>query len=593
MEPSVQQDVAKHLFYIGESARPLAYLEYRLPTGGRVLDITHTFTAPAGRVAGSTGFVVHVTSSRKQDTFCQTETTIDRPKPNTFTRHASFIDLSVERHSFIRRNTNPFYSRYAVLRELGSGGFGTVLLAEHKRTGTKRAVKQIPKTHVGTDKLVFEHEISTLLALDHPHIVKLIEYFENEVNYYLVFELCAGPDLFDHIINVVDTRENGFQEEEIAIIMRHMLKAVVGCHHNNIIHKDIKPENFMFRSKDTASSTLKMIDLGLAEHGSEMADLERRKFEEGNATAGTPAYMAPEVAAGGTYGTASDMWSLGVISYALFTGEPLFGGDCADSPAEILDEILDAGYLECRLNNPALLDRTLNARNLLRRLLERDPHKRITPEEALKHPFIRSFLSSAGEASDGDKICIDIRFAHLFDSHCVERMERFTRLPMLKRMAMMSAAHLIDDDSVSAQQHTFRMFDQNGDGYVSFAELEDGLRRAGVAVSTDLRKVFKRVDSDNNDALNYNEFMAATLCDTELSENLALQTFDMMDIDGDGFISPKDLLNFEPNLGSEGHALDVLMEAFPQKLLASERGVSAEEFVALYLARAPPLDIVN
>lgn len=58
---------------------------------------------------------------------------------------------------------------------------------------------------------MFEHEIASLLALDHPHIVKLIEYFENEVNYYLVFELCAGPDLFDHIIHVFESRENGFQ----------------------------------------------------------------------------------------------------------------------------------------------------------------------------------------------------------------------------------------------------------------------------------------------------------------------------------------------------------------------------------------------
>ncbi|EER14967.1 calmodulin-domain protein kinase 2, putative [Perkinsus marinus ATCC 50983] len=509
------------------------------------------------------------------------------------TSQASFIDLSVERHSFIRRNTHPFYSRYAVLRELGSGGFGTVLLAEHKRTGTKRAVKQIPKTYVGTDKvvqLVFEHEIASLLALDHPHIVKLIEYFENEVNYYLVFELCAGPDLFDHIIHVFESRENGFQEEEVATIMRHMLKAVVGCHHNNIIHKDIKPENFMFRSKDTARSSLKMIDLGLAEVST---DLERKLFEEDNATAGTPAYMAPEVVADGFYGTASDMWSLGVISYALFTGEPLFGADCADSPAEILDEVLDADFLERRLKNPSLVDKSVDAKDLLRRLLERDPRKRITPEEALKHPFIRSILSKAGEASDGDTICIDMRFAHLFDSHCVERMERFTRLPTLKRMAMMSAAHLIDDDSVAAQQHTFRMFDQNGDGYVSFAELEDGLRRAGVRASSNLRKVFARVDLDNNDALNYNEFMAATLCDTDLSENLALQTFDMMDIDGDGYISPKDLVDFEPNIVSVEHAVDVLLEAFPELVDTVERGISAEDFVRLYLAKAPPLEAVN
>lgn len=346
-----------------------------------------------------------------------------------------------------------------------------------------------------------------------------------------------------------------------------------------------------------------------SQHSSEAADLERKLFEEDNATAGTPAYMAPEVVADGFYGgsmppcspcikgvvlgTASDMWSLGVISYALFTGEPLFGADCADSPAEILDEVLDADFLERRLKNPSLVDKSVDAKDLLRRLLERDPRKRITPEEALKHPFIRSILSKAGEASDGDTICIDMRFAHLFDSHCVERMERFTRLPTLKRMAMMSAAHLIDDDSVAAQQHTFRMFDQNGDGYVSFAELEDGLRRAGVRASSNLRKVFARVDLDNNDALNYNEFMAATLCDTDLSENLALQTFDMMDIDGDGYISPKDLVDFEPNIVSVEHAVDVLLEAFPELVDTVERGISAEDFVRLYLAKAPPLEAVN
>ncbi|KAF4670607.1 hypothetical protein FOL47_001930 [Perkinsus chesapeaki] len=535
---------------------------------------------------------MHISADRRdRQCLCQTEATFYHSKPHKFNRQASFIDLSVARNTFIRRNTNSFYSRYVVLRELGSGGFGTVLLAEHKRTGIKRAVKQIPKTHVGTDKLVFEHEIASLLALDHPHIVKLIEYFENKVNYYLVFELCAGPDLFDHILDVVDRRENGFQEQEIATIMRHMLKAVIGCHHNNIIHKDIKPENFMFRSKDTANSTLKMIDLGLAEHYSEVATLERQLFEEDNATPGTPAYMAPEVAGGGHYGTASDMWSLGVISYALLAGEPLFDPDCRGSPTDILQEVLDPGFLKWRLDNPALLERSAHAKDLLHRLLERDPSKRIKPEEALKHPFIRSILSDAGEASDGDKICIDMRFAHLFDSQCVERMERFTRLPILKRIAMMCAAHLIDDDAVAAQQHTFRMFDQNGDGYVSYAELEDGLKRAGVRVNRNLRKIFSRVDSDNNDALNYNEFMAATLCDTDLSENLALQTFDMMDLDGDGYLSPKDLLTFEPNLGSEDHAIDVLMEAFP--VLSSRKGVTSEEFVRLYLAKAPPLDFTD
>ncbi len=137
--------------------------------------------------------------------------------------------------------------------------------ATHVTTGIERAAKKIPKNALEDQKL-FENEVECLMELDHPHIVKLVEYFDDEEQheYILVFEMCNGPDLFDRIVDVI-TDKHRFDEVEAGRLLRHMLKAVLCCHSHYIIHRDIKPENFMFSRPDPRSS-LKMIDLGLSQH---------------------------------------------------------------------------------------------------------------------------------------------------------------------------------------------------------------------------------------------------------------------------------------------------------------------------------------
>ncbi len=140
---------------------------------------------------------------------------------------------------------------------LGLGSFGKVVMAKNKDSGVKRAIKVIPKTNIENKNKILS-EIKILKTLDHPNIVKLYETFEDDQNFYMVFEICKGGELFDTII------ERGhFSEEEAKELFRHMVKALHHCHQNGICHRDLKPENFLFTEKNDLSA-IKMIDFGLS-----------------------------------------------------------------------------------------------------------------------------------------------------------------------------------------------------------------------------------------------------------------------------------------------------------------------------------------
>mmetsp|Transcript_25819 Transcript_25819/g.54836 ORF Transcript_25819/g.54836 Transcript_25819/m.54836 type:complete len:627 (-) Transcript_25819:10-1890(-) len=170
-----------------------------------------------------------------------------------------------------------FEAAYEVGRKIGEGGFGKVFMARHRTLGYRRAVKRLNKLRGKKEN--HENELSALLTLDHPHVVKLVEYYDEERYLYLVFELCEGPDLFDRVTNEPNGRMN---EVDASMAMRHVLKSLQCCHSRYRGHFDVKPENFMYTSKSLAD--LKMIDLGM----SSGYDVRRRR----NKIKGTTAYMA-------------------------------------------------------------------------------------------------------------------------------------------------------------------------------------------------------------------------------------------------------------------------------------------------------------
>lgn len=144
---------------------------------------------------------------------------------------------------------------------MGEGAFGFVRMAEHKKTQSQRAVKNILKTSLLKDNLEFVKEIAVMKAMDHPHIIKLYESFEDEKYFYLVMEVCSGGELVDAIIEA----QSGFTERQAARIQQQMLQAVRYMHLSHIVHRDLKPENFLLQSKVPLDECImKLIDFGTA-----------------------------------------------------------------------------------------------------------------------------------------------------------------------------------------------------------------------------------------------------------------------------------------------------------------------------------------
>ena len=172
----------------------------------------------------------------------------------------------------------------------------------------------------------FKQEIAILQQLDHPNVLKLYEYFEDDRNVYLVTEICKGGELFDAII-----KNEYFTEKKAAKIFKQILQSLNYCHNQGIAHRDLKPENFLFETKKE-DSDLKIIDFGLSKiiksnSTTEIAGRDRVKnLDRMNTKAGTPNYISPEVLAG-NYGVECDLWSAGCILYILLCGYPPFYGD--------------------------------------------------------------------------------------------------------------------------------------------------------------------------------------------------------------------------------------------------------------------------
>ena len=164
----------------------------------------------------------------------------------------------IRKATMIQKNTAKIKDVYKLDKNvLGEGAFGVVRKCKHRELGLMRACKSVPKKKI-QDMEKFQMEITILQQLDHPNVLKLYEYFEDDKYVYLITELCKGGELFDRI-----QQAEFFAEEQAAKIFLQILKPINYCHQNGIAHRDIKPENFIFESKDE-NSDLKIIDFGLS-----------------------------------------------------------------------------------------------------------------------------------------------------------------------------------------------------------------------------------------------------------------------------------------------------------------------------------------
>eukprot|EP00298_Acanthocystis_sp_HF-20_P012315 c19829_g4_i2.p1 GENE.c19829_g4_i2~~c19829_g4_i2.p1 ORF type:complete len:356 (-),score=102.97 c19829_g4_i2:18-1034(-) len=279
-----------------------------------------------------------------------------------------------------RRDTKNISDLYNVGKELGSGGFSVVKVGTCKTDKSEWALKLIQHTVYKKNKDQTEKEVEMLAMLDHPGVVKLREVVTTQRYFVIVMELLNGGELFDRIVS-----RDKYNENDAKVVAKTMLEILQYLHSHDIVHRDLKPENLVFnRPGDDAE--LKLTDFGFATPYSPKQKL--------TATCGTPEYVAPEILNEQPYGPAVDMWSAGVIIYILLCGFPPFYGDNDD---ELFERICSCNF---KFLSPYWDRVSDEAKSLIRALLEVDPKKRLTADQALQHAWFGANSGSSAVHAD-------------------------------------------------------------------------------------------------------------------------------------------------------------------------------------------------
>jgi len=259
---------------------------------------------------------------------------------------------------------------YDIGDEIGKGAFSIVKKAKHKKTGEPVAVKVIDKKAASTpqDAQRLKTEVEILKKVKHPNIVCLKDMYETPEKLYLIMELVVGGELFDKIVE-----KGQYTEKDASSVVKKMLNAVEYLHSINIAHRDLKPENLLLKG-DGSDTDVMLSDFGL----SKIIGVESMM----ETACGTPYYVAPEVLSATGYDKEVDLWSVGVITYLLLCGFPPFYGE---SLPEVFEQIMKAEY---DFPDPYWTEITKEAKDFIGKLLVVDAKQRLTPAQALKHPWI-------------------------------------------------------------------------------------------------------------------------------------------------------------------------------------------------------------
>ncbi|XP_075257186.1 5'-AMP-activated protein kinase catalytic subunit alpha-2-like [Convolutriloba macropyga] len=258
---------------------------------------------------------------------------------------------------------------YVLGTTLGSGTFGKVKIAEHKLTGHKVAVKILNRQKIRSLDVVskIKREIENLKKFRHPHIIKLYQVISTPTDIFMIMEYVSGGELFDYIV-----KKGKLKEHEARRFFQQIISAVEYCHKHMIVHRDLKPENLLLDSHNN----VKVADFGLSNM---MMDGEFLRT-----SCGSPNYAAPEVISGKLYaGPEVDIWSSGIILYALLCGSLPFDDDHVPN----LFRKIKAGHFFI----PDYI--TENVRMLMLSMLNVDPLKRASIKDIKENPWFQKDLA--------------------------------------------------------------------------------------------------------------------------------------------------------------------------------------------------------
>ncbi|KAG0453876.1 hypothetical protein HPP92_025180 [Vanilla planifolia] len=458
---------------------------------------------------------------------------VAKPKEGTIVEETGVVSADPEGERPLDKSFGfgkNFGSKYELGKEVGRGHFGHTCTAKAKKGENKGqivAVKIIPKAKMTTAIAIEDvrREVKILKALSgHKNLVKFYDACEDALNVYVVMELCEGGELLDRILS----RGGRYMEEDAKTIVLQILSIVSFCHLQGVVHRDLKPENFLFTTRDE-NSPMKIIDFGLSDF--------IRPDERLNDIVGSAYYVAPEVLHR-SYSTEADVWSIGVITYILLCGSRPFW---ARTESGIFRSVLRA---DPNFDDSPWPTITVEAKDFVKRLLNKDYRKRMSAAQALTHPWLRDA---------NRQITLDILIFKL--------IKVYIRATPLKQAALKALSKALSEDELFYLRFQFRLLEPSKDGSVSV----DNFKMALSRYATDAMKESKVPDILNMleplsiRRMNFEEFCAAAISPYQLEalegwEQMAMTAFEYFEQDGNRVISVEELAQ-EMNLSSTAFSI--------------------------------------
>jgi len=436
--------------------------------------------------------------------------------PVTVPRPSKAQSFRLTQADLVKEKTNRILDDYIFVETLGKGGFGEVRKAKHKKTGIVRAVKVLHRLRHGVEQYEkILNEIQILKNLDHPHIMKIIEFYQDDAKLYIVTEFYEGNELFSKV-----SGRHSLEEYQVATIMNQILSAVNYCHKNKVVHRDLKPENIMYESKKD-DAVLKVIDFGTSQ-----------AFQVGETLhkpLGTCYYVAPEVLKK-EYNEKCDIWSCGVIMFFLLCGHPPFMGS---TEKRILERVL-LGHFDFDESEWAGI--TPGAKELIRKMLEYEPSKRISAEEALNDRWFTEILGRK-EIKNHDQAAKNLKSIQKF------RAEK----KIQEAIWIFMVSFFSSKDDRSKLLETFKALDKDKNGTLSREEIKEGFREITGVDRTDeeIDDIMQKMDQNESGNIDYSEFVALTIDQMHLLSKSKLEAaFKLFDEDGNGYLTVDELKDF-------------------------------------------------
>jgi len=455
-------------------------------------------------------------------------------------------------------------------KELGRGLTAVVKRAEFR--GKDVAIKKIDKTR-GFSPVIrrtVRHEVRLLNMLHekvagHRHVVEFFGAYENEKSIFLVMELCQGGELFDYIV-----AKSNFNEADASVLIGQIARGLTALHAFGIIHRDLKPENICLKlaPKDSGfpANSLKIMDFGFSlMHG---VGCEGSRPDD-MMVVGSPQYMAPEIVraylkhASPKYTTKCDIWALGVIMFILLSGR---------MPFETVDGNVVGSHRAVVKTEPAwtcVSKRSKNAKDLMRRMLERSPSKRISLQDVLKHPWIvdsgettKAESPRRGPSPTSNAHMARIRGRKRFMKavvavswgvrHEQDRRRRSRERAVSKTRKRLSVHSTLRDIVTVAKVRTLRdsiarQINANGKSHDDDASVDANLFAAAMQqagepwTSLDHEGLFNAFDRDRNRTLDWRELVLGILGVLPPSADRLRSCFVLCDADGSGDLTAREL----------------------------------------------------